>query len=671
MDHIQNGARPNVLDALNPQKFTSQIPVPSQERRRNTTNMGLTDMINKSIERNSMTSAKKRHRSTVAGEEPSLNSRLSQRYSSFSNNNNTGISTTHTSNNIARGTVSNRDPRPLRDKNFQNAIQQEIFDYLSQNKFDIEMSHPISLKFLKLPTQKGFVLIFKWLYLRLDPGYCFTKSIEHEVYQILKNLQYPYLESINKSQISAVGGSSWPRFLGMLHWLVQVNLRLDASLRELDLNIINENTQEMTILDHPLTTLDEQDQKQEKYELMVEKLFIDYVMESYRSFLRLEDNYEPYMKELEAGFTKFTHIIGTDINRMGVKNDEILLKCQSMAKRSKDLSIASQKCKALKNDLTKFQNYVNSMEHKSREWPRKLERMKSEAEHKKHEVSSLEEMVRTLQESLTTKGVSIEVIDEKNERREKTVADLDLVNNSLDQLTGVLKSDKIGKDSIMKSMMDAVRQYNSTIDSLTENRAKLGDALDVSALKVRISEDSMVQKPDGVLYEDLLPLDHSIKEDVKGALLTLHEKIKGNIEHCQKENAVIEAQLTDLQNQIREKTNLIEQRELLLSDAKSTYELSLQESESELLSQKIEIEKLEKKINDFNRLAHEKVSEAEQLVQATKLKHEEFLLDLNRRRALLHAQIIEIIEYASSFKINIQTALEKTETRVAEQIELI
>lgn len=92
--------------------------------------------------------------------------------------------------------LSNRDPRPLRDKNFQSAIQEEIFDYLKRNKFDIETNHPISIKFLKQPTQKGFIIIFKWLYSRLDPGYGFTRSIENEIYQILKNLRYPFLESI-------------------------------------------------------------------------------------------------------------------------------------------------------------------------------------------------------------------------------------------------------------------------------------------------------------------------------------------------------------------------------------------------------------------------------------------------------------------------------------------
>ncbi|CCE90355.1 kinetochore-associated Ndc80 complex subunit NDC80 TDEL_0B02260 [Torulaspora delbrueckii] len=660
MDQVRN-EKGDVLDSLNPQKFTSQIPVSTIGKRRNTTNIGLTDMIQKSMEKNAAANVKRRHRSTVLSEEPSASFRLSQRFSSFPHANSSSTTT--------KNSLSSRDPRPLRDRNFQNAVQEEIFDYLTRNKFDLEMNHPISLKFLKLPTQKGFVLIFKWLYLRLDPGYNFTKSIEHEVYQILKNLQYPYLETINKSQISAVGGSSWPRFLGMLHWLVKINVKLDQSLQELDQNLFNDNTQELTILNHPLDTLDEQDQKQEKYELMVERLFIEYVMESYRSFLRLEDNYDSYMEQLEAGFMKFTHIIKTDIKRMGDNNDEIMVRCENKAKRSKNLALAVQKCKALKSDLTKFQNYVNTMDHKSNEWPKKLEKMRFESSAKMQQISDLEKKVKELQESLKIRGVSIELIDEKSTQRDNIANELDLVTSKVDQLVAVLKSDKFEKDGILRNMIETVRQYNTAIENLVSLRAKLGHNVDESLLKVSLSDEELQKEDKGIAYESIFSSNHNTAEKAQQELSKLYKEIQERVKNCQMENSTIEAKVVDLQREIREKTNAIERLELQLSDAKSNYELKLQENESSLLSQKIEIEKLEKKISDSSRLTKERLAEAEQLVQVTKIKHEELLLDINRKRVSLHAQVIEIIEYASNFKINIQAVLEKTEGRITEQLE--
>ena len=161
---------------------------------------------------------------------------------------------------------TSRDTRPLRDKNYQAKISQETFDYLVKNKFEIETRHPLTQKTLKAPTQKDFALIFQWLYKRLDPGYKFTRSIEHEVYSILKIINYPFLDSINKSQISAVGGQNWPYYLGMLHWLVELNRSLDAFDNKA---YGTENYTEDDVLD---------------------QIFIRYISKSYKAFLSNEDD---------------------------------------------------------------------------------------------------------------------------------------------------------------------------------------------------------------------------------------------------------------------------------------------------------------------------------------------------------------------------------------------
>ncbi|CAR29684.1 hypothetical protein ZYGR_0AD03680 [Zygosaccharomyces rouxii] len=664
MEHRpRNGFGKPVLDSLNPQRFTSQIPQPSQGKRRNTTNMGLTDMINKSIAKNAPVPPQKRSRSTVTGDDSAANFRLSQRYSSlpFSANNTGRTSMTSTT------SVSNRDPRPLRDRNYQNAIQQEICDYLTFNRFDVETGHPISLKFLKQPTQKGFMIIFKWLYMRLDPGYKFTRSVENEVYQILRTLQYPYLETINKSQISAVGGSSWPKFLGMLYWLVKINAKLDKSLNELDQTLINQNTQDVTILNQPLTTLDEQDQKQEKYELMVEKLFIEYVMDSYKSFLRLEDNYDPYMIQLEIGFEKFVRIIETDINQLQLQNDKIYMQCQDVAQRGKQLKIAREKCKALKSDLVKFQSYVDGMNHKSQEWPRKLEKMASESLAKKEQISKFELEIKDLQNGLEQRGISMDNIDEKNKQKEELAKTLDYTLDRQDQLTSVIKADKFEIEGVWRRLMETLKQYNNAIDSLINARTKSNDTIDDAELRVTIPADINWIDAVAITYAELFGPNYSITETVGANLSQINNKILSKIERAQNDNNTLEMEISDLRDQISEKTRAIERLELELSDVKSKYKLGKQENESHLLSQKIELEKLERKINDSNKLLQEKISTAQQLVQATKLKFEEQQLDINRQRASLHRQIIEIIEFASNFKINIQGLIEQTENRINQE----
>ncbi|KAL2150729.1 hypothetical protein VTH82DRAFT_7292, partial [Thermothelomyces myriococcoides] len=128
-----------------------------------------------------------------------------------------------------------RDPRPLKDRSYQNRIGQELVDYLAKNNFEMEMNHKLSDNFIKSPTQKDFNYMFQWLYRRIDPGYRFQRNIDQEVPPLLKQLRYPYERSITKSQIAAVGGQNWSTFLGLLHWMMQLAQMLERyALREYD-----------------------------------------------------------------------------------------------------------------------------------------------------------------------------------------------------------------------------------------------------------------------------------------------------------------------------------------------------------------------------------------------------------------------------------------------------
>ncbi|KOG98761.1 kinetochore-associated Ndc80 complex subunit NDC80 [Saccharomyces eubayanus] len=667
----------HVLHHMDPHRFTSQIPTASssQLRRRNSTNPGLTDMINKSIARNTIggtgiptggINKKKNSRSTVAGGTNSTALAFNDKPINSNSSNRLSINQIG---NIQQH-LSNRDPRPLRDKNFQNAIQEEIFDYLKKNKFDIETNHPISIKFLKQPTQKGFIIIFKWLYSRLDPGYGFTRSIENEIYQILKNLRYPFLESINKSQISAVGGSNWHKFLGMLHWLVRTNIKLDMCLNKVDRSLISQNTQEMTILNQPLKTLDEQDQRQEKYELMVEKLLIDYFTESYKSFLKLEDNYAPSMQDLKSGFEKFVHVINADISNLQNQNDTLYEKYQEVMKISQKVKTTREKWKALKSDSNKYESYVNAMKQKSQEWPSKLEKMKSECSVKKEEIKALETNIDELHKILKRKGISTEQFELQNHEREELTKELDKINFQSDKLTSSIKSRKLEAEGIFKSLLDTLRQYDLSIQNLVRSRNQLGHHVDESCLKINIPDNLLdAELHDSITYQQLLPKGSGISESIKKCILKLNDDIHERIKAIEKDNTTLEKDIKNLKYDINEKTQVNERLELELSEANSKFELSKQENERLLVAQRIEIEKMEKKISDSNLLMKTKISDAEELVTSTELKLEELKVDLNRKRYKLHQKVIHVIDVTSKFKISIQSSLENSENSLGSIIE--
>lgn len=112
-----------------------------------------------------------------------------------------------------------KDPRPIRDKNFQLACIKQLIDFLSKTGFD----KPISAKILTAPSSKDFQMIFKYLYGKIDASYEFGKKFEDEVPVLIKGIRYPYANDISKSQLYAVGSMhAWPSLLALLVWMVEL-----------------------------------------------------------------------------------------------------------------------------------------------------------------------------------------------------------------------------------------------------------------------------------------------------------------------------------------------------------------------------------------------------------------------------------------------------------------
>lgn len=683
-DRRNNSSIPNPFYTTRSGRSTSQIPSAfgsqngtvsdngtKEMKRRNSSGSNIPALMYNAIaKQESEMPKKKRSRSTVAGGKleggRGTEFRLSQRRSLQPSSNTSPDFLS------SQPHATNRDPRPLRDKNFQNAIQQEIFDYLLQNKFDIETNHPISLKSLKQPTQKGFIVIFKWLYVRLDQGYVFTRSVEYEIYQILKNLQYPYIETINKSQISAVGGTSWHKFLGMLHWMVRVNIKLDDISNQFSQSLLNQPTQEMIVVNKPIKTLDEQYQIQEKYELMVENLFIDYITESYKMFLKSDDNYEACMEKLQIGFEKFTHIIKTDVANIQAQNDNIFKQYQTFLEENKKLKVTKEKYNALQGDLKKFQTYINTMSVKSQEWPKKLEKMKNESNAKREEITLIETEIRNILASIDEMKISIEEIEEKNKDKEALIDSLDQISDKIDKLTALIKTKKFENNGVFKNLVNVLKQYNSTLETIFNERLSLS-GLDIpnrGRFEIDILESlSNIDEKTPITYQMLMKDKNiSIKDTITSHILELCQTIQKNIELLKIENSNIENDIIDLKNEINERNAGNEKLEDELLELKSFYDITKQKNQNTLVSEQIEIEKLERKNMDSRKTVESRINDAKQKINSRKRKLQDLKSNIHKKRSSLERKVIEIIEFATGFKSNIQETIETTKESLTNQI---
>ncbi|KAJ3048933.1 kinetochore-associated Ndc80 complex subunit ndc80, partial [Rhizophlyctis rosea] len=82
-----------------------------------------------------------------------------------------------------------KDPRPIRDKTWQQNAIRSLIAFLIQAGYN----QPISAKSLSNPSIKDFMSVFKFLYGQLDEGYVWGhggKKFEEEVPVILKGLRW-------------------------------------------------------------------------------------------------------------------------------------------------------------------------------------------------------------------------------------------------------------------------------------------------------------------------------------------------------------------------------------------------------------------------------------------------------------------------------------------------
>ncbi|KAL6950803.1 hypothetical protein ACO0QE_000084 [Hanseniaspora vineae] len=492
---------------------------------------------------------------------------------------------------------------------------------------------PLGITF-KQPTQRDFVTVFKWCYQRLDPGFQFTKTWDTDLYTILKTIQYPYLNSITKSQISAVGGSNWPKFLGMLHWIVQIMKNLDMSLTGIDQNIVDQNTQDMTILtNHNSTTLlgkDEQELKMIKYESMAEKVFIEFITESYKNFLQMNDDMSKCISKLEKNFGKFTKIIETDITIIDELNTNLKTKFSSIMENFSKLKDLQSNNAILQKDYNKMDNFVKLMQTKKNEWSVKLEKIEHEIELKTLNIRELKEKIMQFEKKLDQKGFSIAEIQQKMELQTEISKNLKIIESNLEMVQNSQKSTNLEYNKLSKILENSVMKYNFTLESLNG-----GAPNDVSMHDLQLSMDT---------------ISMAKIQSINELLNSWNNKINKNIITLQQKNMQIEATIESLQTEIENKNVYITDLENQYLIRKNEIEIKMQNFETQILEKQCDIEKLENKITELNQQVNDYLHNAQDEINLKEREYKELSESCERRESAIVDKVKEIVEYVENFQ---------------------
>ncbi len=342
-----------------------------------------------------------------------------------------------------------RDPRPLRDRNYQAMLGQQLLEYLAQNGFEMEMKHSLTANTMKSPTQKDFNYMFQWLYRRIDPSYRFMKNIDQEVPPILKQLRYPYEKNITKSQIAAVGGQNWSTFLGLLHWMMQLATMLDR---------FGEGTYDDACAEAGV-------------DVSGDRIIFDFLSNAYRDWLQVDDENEeddagekvlaPHVERMAANFEGANQRYQQELTVLEAEHANLRDQIDELDKANANIAKLDTHFKILETDKGKFEQYNASVEAKAEKYEARLKFLLDEFEKAEADLREAELEKNTLQEAVDKQGISVQDIDRMNSERERLAKGLDAVSVKLEEAKRKVNEKELEACTRLEELERAVERFNS------------------------------------------------------------------------------------------------------------------------------------------------------------------------------------------------------------------
>ncbi|KAG5728370.1 putative kinetochore protein NDC80 [Termitomyces sp. T112] len=241
------------------------------------------------------------------------------------------------------GSQTLKDTRPLRDRQYQTKMRQEILSYLQGSGFDISMASLANI------TGKDFRAIFDFLVLTLDPSHPLGQNtrFEDEFVPALKALRYPFAHQIDNKWLAAPASMhSWPSLLGALHWLVEM-----CKLRDDYFNSGHPTLQ------NPVDIPEEFDDPFDH-----RALAFDYFDQAYTVWLDLIDDFIEPNRYLEDRYTRKNQSVQKDLEELTKKLDHAKAELHKLQSSSAPVSKLQNENGLLTADSEKFQKILQQYE---------------------------------------------------------------------------------------------------------------------------------------------------------------------------------------------------------------------------------------------------------------------------------------------------------------------
>ncbi|KAL9576171.1 MAG: hypothetical protein Q9212_007323, partial [Teloschistes hypoglaucus] len=578
-----------------------------------------------------------------------------------------------------------RDPRPLKDRSYQNKIGQELLDYLTQNNFEMEMKHSLGQNSLKSPTQKDFNFIFQWLYHRIDPGYRFLKNIDAEVPPILKQLRYPYEKSITKSQIVAVGGQNWSTFLGMLHWIMQLAQMMD----KFEAGEYDNACAEAGV------------------DVSGDRIIFRFLSEAYRDWLQVDEGEDeddagkivaPHIKTMAAEFERGNKKYAEEMKLLQAENNSLRKQIEEAERDAPDIAKLDNHSNILQEDTQKFEAYISSMEGKIEKYESRNQLLQEEIHRTVNDLKAAEQERSDLQASVDRQGITIADIDSMNVERERLQKSSESTALKLEETKKRSADKETEANALLEDLERHVETYNNLCYRIglipsTAANAKGQDfelRLATSTHSTQQQQQQQQQHPNDfkssthrsahsdarllsehqtgyALPTHILPCD--LRQTAKPLLLTLRKEISDRRSTALDTDLRNHELLDSIKEAIDDKQAEVEALEHRVRAAEEEFEKTREVAGTQKAASDAQIERMEKELGRMRGGLGQSVGLWEQREMAVSIEYEQLTLHANSLREELHTEIEKMLNDIIKFKVHVQKSLEDYEGFVVEEVE--
>ncbi|KAF9961735.1 kinetochore-associated Ndc80 complex subunit ndc80 [Mortierella alpina] len=521
------------------------------------------------------------------------------------------------------GTVSMKDPRPIKDKAFQRSLVHSIVDYLTQNGYP----NTITPKNLMQPTNKDFQDVFKFLYQKLEPRYLFQKKFEDEVPVLMKTMRYPAADTISKTALYTVGAPhSWPSMLALLGWMVDV-IKVVARHKE-NTKVLRQSNAHNRDRDI--------DPRLDMSQVSPEGALYNYLTMTYRTWMLTGNLQDP---EVEESMAKSFD------NRKRHLQEQLRIRSASLESLRRDLEAAraevppivvlERENQVLKNDIEQFKKGIDHAIPRIEEVRKANEESNRTISAKQAKLADLHRAKKELQEIVRTQTMTRADLESK-------LAECSRLRRREEGLKQQLLDIKKQKDELEKRFQSA--------ESEAEQRVKEYNAL---AMKVGLIPASA---------KNAHGQDLELRLNVDGA--RTGEKLY-NVDTKAKAEKVISA----LRNQFTMEVNKIGNELAALQEELDRLDEQIEDDNTELRDKEHQLNMLTKKYQDEKESMDQEITQS--ITEAERLEQENEMLERQAalNREVTSRRIKDVLEHLTDIKRHVEEQVGLIQTMASKKRE--